>query len=139
MNHHAAPARQSGDALQQFARATDGEARREAVAHAPAGAPVPLLKQRQRLAYRVLRLLAQPRRHLLALVHHALAHGGAEARLLHDAEDLFGVPDRLHRQRAGRAAANHLGDAEARRGAQGVRVVRGLHGPDAPLEPVEKL
>src|SRR5207237_1355723 len=53
------------------------------------------------------------------------------------AEDLLRVPDRLHREGAGRAAADHLGDAETGRGPDGARVVRGLQRPHAPLEPVD--
>ena len=99
---------------------------------------MPLVEQRERLAYRVLRLLSKTCGHVVAAVHHALADSGAEARLLDDAQDLFGVSDRLHRERAGRPAAYQLRDAEPRRGAQRQRVVRGFQGPHATLEPVNQ-
>ena len=138
VNHYAALARETRDAREQLPRATDGEARREAVAYATIGATVPLVKQCERLAYRVLRLLLKTFGHVVAAVHHALADSGAEARLLDDAQDLFGVSDRLHRERARRPAPYQLRDAETGRGAQTARVVRGLHGPHATLEPVNQ-
>ena len=137
VNEYAALARERRDPTQKPLGATDGEARGEAAAHAPAVAPVPLFEQGERLADRVVGLLAQACGDALALVHHALPDRRAEPRLLDCAEGLFGVPDRLHREGAGRAAADHLGDAETGRGPDGARVVRGLQRPHAPLEPVD--
>ena len=77
-------------------------------------------------------------RHIVACVHHALANGRAKACFFDDAKRFKRVIDRLHRQRAGRAAFNHLRDTKPRRSSRGFPVVCSLHRPDTLLQPVNQ-
>ena len=115
VNHHASLACKSRNFRQQLARATDSKARRKAVAYASLSTTMPLFKQSERFAYGAFRLFMQRFRHAVAFVHHALAYGCSKARLFYYAKSLSRVIDRLHSERAGRPAFNHLRDGEPRR------------------------
>ena len=71
---------------------------------------MPALDDLDGLLYRLFRILAQLGRNFITFVHHAFADDGAEPTLLDNPQHLFGVPDGLHRQRAGRAALNQFGN-----------------------------
>ncbi len=71
-------------------------------------------------------------------VHHALADDGAQAHRLERLEHRVGVVHRLHRQHGGRAARSSSDAACCGRGRERPRRVRGLHRPDARLQPVEQ-
>src|SRR6266404_6714948 len=138
VNHYPALARQPGHAFQQLAGTTDCEAGRKAVTYSAVGTALPTFKQRNRFRDRSFSLLPKRRRHIVALVHHALAHGGAKTGLLNRGEHCFRVVDRFHRQRAGGPTVNQLGYAQASRCVNGFSRVRGFHWPYFLREPIDQ-
>src|SRR5437763_16960439 len=73
MHQYAALARELRDTFEQRACATDGEARREAITNPAVRTSVPLFEQCERCIDRSFCLFVQCHRHVLYLIHHALA------------------------------------------------------------------
>ena len=130
--------REPRDGFEQLARARDRESRRERGAQAAIGPAVPALGDRHAFVDRSRGLFHQSRRHRGIRVHHALADDRAQPHRLERLEDGIGIVHGLHRQHRGRARSQQLGCGLLRGCGQRRRRVRGLHRPDARLQPVEQ-
>src|SRR6185503_20900491 len=69
---------------------------------------------------------------------HALAHGCAKPAFFDDFENFARVIDSLHRERAGSAAFDELGDTETCRCFDRCSRMRSFHWPDALFEPIDE-
>src|SRR5687768_3560676 len=80
----------------------------------------------------------QSGRDFVAFVHHALADCSAKPGLVDDLENLAGMIDRFHRERAGRSTLDEFSDTKARGGSDWAGGVRRFHRPDTLLQPVDQ-
>jgi hypothetical protein len=83
-------------------------------------------------------VLVQPPWCLAVRIHHALADDGAKAHGLERFEHRIRLMHGLHRQHGGGAAKEQFRGREARARLERTGIMRGLHRPDALLEPVEQ-
>ncbi len=122
---------------QELLGAAQDEARSEGVPE-PTRGSVPARQERRALVQAVLAALAQALRQAAARVHHRLAREPADAAVAHRLEHGVLAADRAHVEDGRGAGAHHLGQAEARAGAERRVVVRSLERPDPLPQPVHE-
>ena len=131
VNQDVVALREFGHFSQQLTGAADRETRRKAAANAAISQAVPFPDQLEGLVNRGPRLFLKLGRDALAFVHHALADRRPKSAFFDHAQNLFGMTDRFHRERAGRPTLNHFRDADLRRSANRFARVRGFHRPNS--------